>query len=319
MNMNIVGPTDLIPEETLFYSKDKNFIVKKTDGTERNPINLNRSGAIINLDLNKSSQKELFHPQPQSTRNKNVNVEKKNGSIRFPTEESNNPYKSEGKIVKRIEIYPRKDNYEIHKKPSVVNKSLRGPNKSLNQNSSLKDNTVKSNRIDPSQLNRINTEKFKDILKKYNQPEITKSKQQDQVTKNNQVKNQNISGESTSPTTNFEIKWSFPAWPSLAKEITSEGKELGKGTFAVVYKGKDLRTKRTVAIKCLDKRYLIKNSFEKMTERELEIIQRITHPNIAQFHRMLESANHVKSNLTKDILHLRVLGPTDSFSVLPKT
>lgn len=124
------------------------------------------------------------------------------------------------------------------------------------------------------------------------------------------MKKDSKSRESTSPEVKYQIKWSFPAWPSLENEIVSEGREIGKGTFALVYRGRDLRQNKPVAIKCLDKRYLMKNGFEKMIERELDIIQRISHPGICQFYRLVESANHV-GPLTDQIYFVQELcGPS---------
>lgn len=95
----------------------------------------------------------------------------------------------------------------------------------------------------------------------------------------------------------FLIKWTASAWPKIEEEIRVD-KLLGQGSFAKVYQGFDLVRKIIVAIKVLDKRKISEMGFNKMAEKELEILQLVKHPHIGNFERMLEDKNRVGELLT---------------------
>ena len=95
------------------------------------------------------------------------------------------------------------------------------------------------------------------------------------------------------------IKWTSSAWPRVEEEIRVD-KLLGQGSFAKVYQGFDLTFKKIVAIKILDKRKIAELGFQKMVEKEVEIVQIVQHANICRFERMLEDQKRVVS-FNKDI------------------
>lgn len=90
----------------------------------------------------------------------------------------------------------------------------------------------------------------------------------------------------------FTIKWTSSHWTKV-EEIIRVDKILGQGSFAKVYQGFDLVSKSIVAIKILDKRKIAELGFQKMAEKEVEIIQSINHPSICKFEKMLEDKNRV--------------------------
>ena len=100
--------------------------------------------------------------------------------------------------------------------------------------------------------------------------------------------------ESTRPSKQpiYSIKWSASFWQK-ADELIRVDRILGQGSFAKVYQGFDLVSKSIVAIKILDKRKLTEMGFQKMAEKELEIIQTVSHPNICKFEKMIEDHKRV--------------------------
>src|SRR3990167_1938080 len=100
----------------------------------------------------------------------------------------------------------------------------------------------------------------------------------------------------------FTIKWTANTWPKIEEEIRVD-KLLGQGSFAKVYQGFDLVKKIIVAIKVLDKRKISEMGFNKMAEKELEVLQLVRHPNIGNVERMLEDKNRVRLGFNQG-LHL---------------
>lgn len=94
------------------------------------------------------------------------------------------------------------------------------------------------------------------------------------------------------PPITFTIRWISSSWPKV-EEVIRVDKILGQGSFAKVYQGFDLASKSIVAIKILDKRKISELGFQKMAEKEVEIVQSINHPNICRFEKMLEDKNRV--------------------------
>lgn len=109
------------------------------------------------------------------------------------------------------------------------------------------------------------------------------------------IKERKVREESTRPSKpcTYAIKWLAGAWPKVDDFIRVD-RILGQGSFAKVYQGFDLVSKSIVAIKILDKRKLSEMGFQKMAEKELEIIQSISHPNICKFEKMIEDSKRVK-------------------------
>jgi len=69
-------------------------------------------------------------------------------------------------------------------------------------------------------------------------------------------------------------------------------KELGRGAFSVVKLGVNKKTKEKVAIKVIDRSNVGKD-YEKNLLMEMEILQRVHHPNIIQLHEMIEEDNKI--------------------------
>jgi calcium/calmodulin-dependent protein kinase I len=67
-------------------------------------------------------------------------------------------------------------------------------------------------------------------------------------------------------------------------------KELGRGAFSIVKLGVNRVTKEKVAIKIIDRSSAGKD-YEKNLRMEMEILQRVHHPNIIQLHEMIEENN----------------------------
>lgn len=69
-------------------------------------------------------------------------------------------------------------------------------------------------------------------------------------------------------------------------------KELGRGAFSVVKLAVNKKTKEKVAIKVIDRANVGKD-YEKNLLMEMEILQRVHHPNIIQLHEMIEEDNKI--------------------------
>lgn len=99
--------------------------------------------------------------------------------------------------------------------------------------------------------------------------------------------------ESTRPSPQkYDIKWTGTTWPRIEEHIRVD-KLIGQGSFAKVYQGVDLVNQTNVAIKVLDKKKICDMGFQKMVDREVEIIQSVHHPNICKFEKLLEDKNRV--------------------------
>jgi len=83
-----------------------------------------------------------------------------------------------------------------------------------------------------------------------------------------------------------------PAVPSSDKleDKYEIGKELGRGGFSIVKKGKNKFTGEEVAIKCINKRTLKKEELQ-LLSREINIMQKLRHKNIVQLIDMYETPN----------------------------
>lgn len=62
------------------------------------------------------------------------------------------------------------------------------------------------------------------------------------------------------------------------------GKPLGRGKFGRVYLAREKGTKYLVALKCLNKRQLMKSHMEHQVRREIEIQTHLNHPNILKLY-----------------------------------
>lgn len=118
------------------------------------------------------------------------------------------------------------------------------------------------------------------------------------------------------PAKPFVIKWTSLTWPKIEEEIRVE-KLLGQGSFAKVYQGFDLINKNMIAVKVLDKRKICEMGFQKMAEKEIEIVQQVRHPSICRTERILEDKNRVlaRSNV-QDLPPPRIMREHDTESIL---
>ncbi|CAG9329514.1 unnamed protein product [Blepharisma stoltei] len=71
-------------------------------------------------------------------------------------------------------------------------------------------------------------------------------------------------------------------------------KEIGRGTFSVVFLGVDNETSKSYAIKCIDKIFLGKTKYGyKAIFEEIKVMRKLNHPNIVKLHKVYESNQYV--------------------------
>lgn len=68
------------------------------------------------------------------------------------------------------------------------------------------------------------------------------------------------------------------------------GKEIGRGGFSIVKKGKNKTTGEDVAVKCINKKTLKKEELQ-LLSREINIMKKLQHKNIVQLYDIYETAN----------------------------
>ncbi|KAK2718347.1 hypothetical protein QYM36_005603 [Artemia franciscana] len=71
------------------------------------------------------------------------------------------------------------------------------------------------------------------------------------------------------------------------------GEQIGRGGFAVVYSGRNLRNGESVAIKIIDKSYVRRNDLAGRVEQEIKIHSRLDHPSVVKLYNWFEDDNHV--------------------------
>ncbi|MCD7446210.1 CBL-interacting serine/threonine-protein kinase 20 [Datura stramonium] len=71
------------------------------------------------------------------------------------------------------------------------------------------------------------------------------------------------------------------------------GKLLGQGTFAKVYRARNLKTGQSVAIKVIDKEKVMKVGLIDQTKREISVMRLIKHPNIVQLYEVMASKTKI--------------------------
>lgn len=97
-------------------------------------------------------------------------------------------------------------------------------------------------------------------------------------------------GSSTRCTNEIEgvqIQWRDDIILDVEKELTFTSC-LGQGSFAKVYDGLDKRLNMKVAIKVIDKRKILEPKRRALIQTEVNILARMKHKNIAEFHRLIE-------------------------------
>ncbi|XP_076939761.1 CBL-interacting serine/threonine-protein kinase 14-like [Bidens hawaiensis] len=71
------------------------------------------------------------------------------------------------------------------------------------------------------------------------------------------------------------------------------GKLLGYGAFAKVYHGRDTESKRSVAIKAINKQKIITGGLVAHVKREIAAMRRLRHPNIVHLHEVLANQKKI--------------------------
>ncbi|KAL6603959.1 hypothetical protein ACP70R_044320 [Stipagrostis hirtigluma subsp. patula] len=67
------------------------------------------------------------------------------------------------------------------------------------------------------------------------------------------------------------------------------GDLLGKGSFAKVYRARNVETREEVAIKMMDKDHLRRQGAEQMIMAEIAVMRRVRHPNVVRIHEVMAS------------------------------
>lgn len=82
------------------------------------------------------------------------------------------------------------------------------------------------------------------------------------------------------------------AKPAKIEDLYEIGKELGRGGFSIVKKGKNKKTGEEVAIKCINKKNLKKDELQLLT-REINIMQKLRHRSIIQLFDIFETPSEL--------------------------
>lgn len=88
------------------------------------------------------------------------------------------------------------------------------------------------------------------------------------------------------------VSWRDDLNVDVEKELTFTSC-LGQGSFAKVYEGNDKRIKQTVAIKVIDKRKILEPKRRSLIQTEINLLARMKHKNIGEFHRLLEDHKRI--------------------------
>jgi len=80
--------------------------------------------------------------------------------------------------------------------------------------------------------------------------------------------------------------------PTKIEEVYEIGKELGRGGFSIVKKGKNKKTGEEVAVKCINKKNLKKDELQLLT-REINIMQKLRHRSIIQLIDIFETPSEL--------------------------
>ncbi|XP_052203180.1 CBL-interacting protein kinase 5 [Diospyros lotus] len=71
------------------------------------------------------------------------------------------------------------------------------------------------------------------------------------------------------------------------------GKMLGKGTFAKVYHGRNIKSGQSVAVKVIDKEKVMKVGLIDQIKREISVMKLVRHPNVVQLHEVMASKTKI--------------------------
>jgi len=69
--------------------------------------------------------------------------------------------------------------------------------------------------------------------------------------------------------------------------------ELGRGSFSVVYECRHKKTKKTFAVKVVDKKQIVDAKIQQRLEGEVSILQKVSHPNIVPLYEVYDTAEKI--------------------------
>jgi 5'-AMP-activated protein kinase catalytic alpha subunit len=71
------------------------------------------------------------------------------------------------------------------------------------------------------------------------------------------------------------------------------GSLLGRGSFAKVYKARNISTGEAVAIKVFDKETVRRSGTMEQVKREVEVMRRVRHPNVVRLHEVMATRSKI--------------------------
>lgn len=71
------------------------------------------------------------------------------------------------------------------------------------------------------------------------------------------------------------------------------GRQLGQGTFAKVYRARELKTGMNVAIKVIDKEKILKVGMIEQIKREISVMRLVRHPNVVELYEVMASKTKI--------------------------
>jgi len=69
--------------------------------------------------------------------------------------------------------------------------------------------------------------------------------------------------------------------------------EIGRGSFSAVYECRHKKTKRTFAVKVVEKKALVDSKIQQRLEGEVSILQKVSHPNIVPLYEVYDTPDKI--------------------------
>jgi hypothetical protein len=145
------------------------------------------------------------------------------------------------------------------------------------QNSIISDDRPIDSRVDSNVITKIFEEKALNYEKQFQKDHLVEEDSNEEVSKfvvNETPKSKRVS-------VNYREVGVFNKWSLEDFEV---GKPLGRGKFGRVYIARERRSEFIVAIKAIDKKYLLKSGLEHQLRREIEIQTHLDHENILKLY-----------------------------------
>jgi hypothetical protein len=143
------------------------------------------------------------------------------------------------------------------------------------QNSIISDERVNEpTNIDSNMINKIYVEKALNYEKQFQQ--LLEEDSKEEISKFNETPISKRQSVLLNNLENLFSKWSL--------EDFEVGKPLGHGKFGRVYIARERRNEYIVALKAIDKKYLLKSGLEHQLRREIEIQTHLDHENILKLY-----------------------------------